>query len=259
MYLVLSPGGVGAIYKIAGCVSAIPNFDDIQEVSGSSAGAIVGFVICMGFQPNQIKEILFNCDLTLLKKFDVKGLLKNFGLSTWGSVRKNFVELVGCDPTFKELPKKLYISAYCVNTSRVVYFSRDTHPGMKVIDAVCMSASIPIILESLIYEGHRYIDAAICEKIPMDPFVHIKKEDVLLIDCMNSDISYDKVTTFQSFLINLSGILLKNRQCVDINCKRINLDIPFDTLVNFNISHEQKSKLFVDGFLMYMNNNNESV
>ena len=259
MHLVLSPGGVGAIYKIAGCVSAIPNFDDIQEVSGSSAGAIVGLLICMGFQPNQIKEIILNCDLSLLKKFDVKGLLKNFGLIQWSSMKKHFADLVGCDPTFKELPKKLYVSAYCVNTSRVVYFSRDTHPDMKVIDAVCMSASIPIILESLVFEGHRYIDAAIYEKIPMAPFMHLKKEDILLIDCMNSDVFYDKVITFQSFLVNLSGILLRNRHSPEISCKRINLDIPFNSLINFDISFEQKSKLFVDGFLMYMNNNNESV
>ena len=259
MHLILSPGGVGGIYKIGGCVCGMPDFDDIQEVSGSSAGAVIGLLICMGFQPNQIKEILFKSDLTILKKFDFKALFTSFGLSKWDEMKKHYQILLGSDPTFSELPKKLYVSAFCLNTSKVVYFSRDTHPNMKVIDAVTLSASIPIVFEAQLFEGYRYVDAAIYEKAPIAPFLHIKKEDVMLIDCMDSDITFEDVSTFKNFLVSLSGILLRNRQCADICYKRIQLDIPHDTLINFNLTHEQKNKLFIDGFLMSMNNNNESV
>jgi predicted acylesterase/phospholipase RssA len=75
----------------------------------------------------------------------------------------------GCDPTFEELDMKIYVSAYCLNTSTTEYFSRDTHPKMKVIDAVCMSMAIPLIFACGKYQGRTYVDGGTQEQYPMVP------------------------------------------------------------------------------------------
>ena len=45
----------------------------------------------------------------------------------------------------KKADKKLILTGTCLNTKNVEYFSYKTHPEMKLIDAIRITVSIPLI------------------------------------------------------------------------------------------------------------------
>ena len=87
---------------------------------------------------DEIFKLTMSIDVTKLMKIKITSFYNNFGFVDMEPIRKKLVEMCKCDPTFKDIDMKIYISAFCLNTSETVYFSKDTHPDMKVIDAVCV-------------------------------------------------------------------------------------------------------------------------
>ncbi len=79
---------------------------------------------------------------------------------------------------------KIYISAFCMHTSETVYFSKETHPDMNVIDAVCMSMAVPCIFACGKYEGQTYVDGGMKEEFPLTPFFVKKPHEVTSIIIM---------------------------------------------------------------------------
>ena len=62
-----------------------------------------------------------------------------------------------------------------------LYFSRDTHPDMKVIDAVIMSMSIPVVFATSMYDGKTYVDGSTTEFHPVAPFYDKRPTDVAVV------------------------------------------------------------------------------
>lgn len=253
MYLILGPGGLGGVYSIAGCACGLKEFDEITEVSGSSAGSVIGFLICMGFSPTQIKKIVLGVDRSKMKVFNIKNFLKNFGFIEWVHLR-NELGLYIYDLeniTFKDLRKKFYVSAYCLNTRKVHYFSRDTDPDMPVIQAVCMSCSIPFVFESLTYKGYNYIDSFVYEVLPLVPFLDKKKSDVIVIKTLDNSSCFSEIKTFKDFIFVIVDIFLTNRQNdLTGGYKVYELIVDKSKLVNLKLTDDDCDQLYTDGFLM---------
>mgnify|MGYP001182920813 FL=1 len=62
---------------------------------------------------------------------------------------------------YERTKKELYIFATDVSTMEYVEFSHIQHPDLKVIEAVYMSSSLPIIFKPLWYNNTYYIDGVI--------------------------------------------------------------------------------------------------
>ena len=135
-YLVLGPASM-AIFSLIGCLKARESqLADVEEISGSSAGAILALFLALGMSVDEILEISLDLDIPNFVKIRLGSFFNKFGFVSMSPIRKKLVEVCGCDPTFGELDMKIHISAFCLNTNETEYFSRDTHPDMKVIDAV---------------------------------------------------------------------------------------------------------------------------
>ena len=134
------------IYSLIGALKARESsLVDVKEISGSSAGSIIALFLAVGMSVDEILKISLSLDVSQLMKIRITSFYSKFGFVDISPIRKKLVEICGHDPTFNELDMKIYISAFCLNTSETVYFSKDTHPDMKVIDAVCMSMAVPVI------------------------------------------------------------------------------------------------------------------
>ena len=180
-YLVIGPGAL-AFYALLGYITKIEDkLIEVEEISGSSSGAILAFFLLSGKSLKEIFDLTINVNAEELTKVDLKTFINSFGFINHELIKQKLVELWGGNPTFKELPKKLYVSAYCLNTLEVEYFSRDTHPDMYVIDAVCASMSIPIIFMPYEYNGKKYIDGSTTEDLPVLPFLHKNFSDLLCV------------------------------------------------------------------------------
>ena len=152
-YLVLGPASM-AIFSLIGCLKARESqLADVEEISGSSAGAILALFLALGMSVDEILEISLDLDIPNFVKIRLGSFFNKFGFVSMSPIRKKLVEVCGCDPTFGELDMKIHISAFCLNTNETEYFSRDTHPDIKVIDAVCMSMAVPLIFACGKYDG----------------------------------------------------------------------------------------------------------
>ena len=247
-YLVIGPGAMGGFSMLGYLKTIEESLDNIKEYSGASAGAIISVFLALGFNIDDILYKLAELEGNKLVKLNLKCFMNKYGLVDLKPIRDKFVDIFESDPTFLDIEKKIYISAFCVNTSRTVYFSKDTHPDMKVIDALCMSIAVPFIFSSYRYEGMVYVDGGTLETLPSAPFLDKKTNKVLCIRMKMEPEFIQDITSPKQFAEALIASTLNNRkQNVLNNCKVVDIDIGQVDVFNFNMTYEEKMKLYLKG------------
>lgn len=136
----------------------------VEKVAGTSAGAIVALTISLGYTGKEIQEIVSG---TNFNKFNdgryffaggINRINKYFGWYRGNSIEKWLEEIIkiktgNSNITFEELYQKgykeLYVTGTCLNKQKLIIFSHETYPKMKVKDAVRISMSIPLYFESV--------------------------------------------------------------------------------------------------------------
>lgn len=248
-YLCIGPGGTG-IFTMAGFLKRNESaLDDVEEISGASAGAILGLFISLGYSMDEIVDILFSANMEKFVKIKVASFFTNFGFVDTAPIREEFVRMCRCDPTFAELDKKFHVAAFCLNTSETVYFSRDSHPDMKVIDAVLMSMSVPLIFSTGRFNGYTYTDGGTTEAFPVTPFLGKKPHEILCIKLKSSKKYQEEIRTHIQFLEALLRSMLNNRRShVLENTRVVELDVGELNVFDFSIDLETKGKLYTKGY-----------
>ena len=173
--LVFEGGGIRGI-AYAGVVEEFQSegyMKNVEKVGGTSAGAITALFIALDYKSNEIEEIISK---TEFKEFNDGQYMFIGGISrfkeTYGWYRHDefeawlakIIEDKTGNPniTFKQLSEKgfrdLYITATCLNRQKLLVFSKENYPNMKVKDAVVSSMSIPLYFEAVFIdnEGNRY-------------------------------------------------------------------------------------------------------
>ena len=242
-YLVLGPAGMGLYGMIGNLKSIEERLDLFQEISGSSAGSIIALMLGMGLTIDEIFTRLMDLDTARLNRsVSLKNILSMYG-GVCPHVSKDMLrEIAGGDPTFLELTKKIYVSAYNLNRSQTEYFSRDTHPTMKVIDAVYKSCSIPFVFGC----QDMYVDGALSEKIPMVPFLQQKNDDVYIIEVVPTDAT--EIKSFIDFASCILNSLIGSRYNYPQFTNRVQIPITLAQSTEFAMSQEDKLKLYIKGF-----------
>jgi len=237
------------IYSMIGSLKAIEHqLVDVEEISGSSAGSILALFLALGMSVDEISNISLSLDISKIVKLDLKSFLIKFGFVNLGPIREKLVEVCGCDPTFEELDMKIYVSAYCLNTSTTEYFSRDTHPKMKVVDAVCMSIAIPLIFRYGEFQGKTYIDGGTREQYPMVPFLGKKPHEVTCIKIKMDRVYQEQINNPIRYVEALVRSSLANRDERTENVEMIEVDIGDTNIFDFNMSYEDKIRLYNIGY-----------
>ena len=241
-YLVLGPAAMG-YFAFLGVLSKIDT-SVFEEISGSSAGAIIGMFLAHGKTIDEILQWSMNLDLKELSKMNLKSFLISYGLISHEPIKKKIRDFIG-NPTFSELKKKLYVSSFCVNTAKTEYFSADTHPDMFVIDAVCMSMAVPFLFESVKYNNLLYVDGGTIERLPLEAFID-KKEDEILSIKMEIDPPKFEVKDLKQFVTNLVLSTLDSKY-QGSRGKIIKIPLGSINVFDFLMTVEQKLSLFLTG------------
>jgi NTE family protein len=247
-YLVLGPASMG-IYSLIGSLKALePKLVDVKEISGSSAGSILALFLALGMSVDEIYDVALNLNVSKFVKINIKSFFNKCGFVNMGPIRNKLVDICGCDPTFEELDMKIYISAFCLNTSTTEYFSRDTHPKMKVIDAVCMSMAIPFIFTCGEFEGRTYVDGATQEQIPMAPFFGKKPHEIIGIKLKTKQIYQEDIDNPLQFVKSLVRSTVSNRIEYSKYTKIIEIHVGDTDIFDFKMSYEDKIRLYNIGY-----------
>ncbi|SHO62514.1 patatin-like phospholipase family protein [Algoriphagus zhangzhouensis] len=157
--LALSGGGARGISHLGVLkglneVGIFPN-----QVSGTSAGAIVGAMYCQGYQPEEILKIILD---TNYFKF-MKPAISWTGLLKMTSVESLF-KLYLKDNDFGKLQIPLTVTATDIKKGKTVYFSQG-----ELIPAVMSSACIPGMFEPIIIGNKHLVDGGILNNLPVEP------------------------------------------------------------------------------------------
>ena len=253
-YLSIGPGSMGYFIYL-GLLSKMKNdrlLDELLEISGASAGGLLAFIYCI-FKGDTSKSLDYslNAPVKTIMKPNIKNLLLNYGLISTNRIRKLLeklcIQLMDKDPTFEDLynwfPVKLHISAFCLDLNKTIYFSVDTTPSMKVIDAVCATIAMPLLFSPLkLSDGWHYIDGGTAETVPGGPFLG-KGEGVL---CLKLD--WGKFFPIKDIKTYLSSVLYSTMKLrYQYAFPNISINIDDTDLFDYGTSNETKLRLFIVG------------
>jgi predicted acylesterase/phospholipase RssA len=247
-YLILGPASMG-IYSMIGTLKVLENkLVDVKEISGSSAGSILALFLALGMSVDEIADIALSLNIPEFVKLRIGSFFNKFGFVDLEPIRDKLVDICGSDPTFEELDMKIYVSAYCLNSSTTEYFSRDTHPNMKVIDAVCMSIAIPLIFSCGKYDGKTYVDGGTQEEYPMNPFLDKKPHEITCVKLKIEKVYRDEIETPKQYIESLIRSSISNRINYDKNIQMIEINVGDTNIFDFSMSYEEKLRLYNIGY-----------
>jgi NTE family protein len=247
-YLVLGPASMG-IYSLIGALKARESsLADVKEISGSSAGAILALFLAVGMSVDEILDVSLSLDIPNFVKIRLGSFFNKFGFVDMGPIRKKLVDICGGDPTFNELETRIYISAFCLNTTETVYFSKDTHPNMKIIDAVCMSMTVPFIFACGKYEDRMYVDGGTKEEFPLTPFLDKKPHEVTCVRIKMNKIYRETIDNPKQFVDVIVRSALSNRETFQSPIEVIEVNVGDTDVFNFSMEYEEKIRLFNMGY-----------
>lgn len=237
------------IYSLIGALKARESsLADVQEISGSSAGAILALFLAVGMSVDEILDASLSLDIPTFVKIRLGSFFNKFGFVDMGPIRKKMVEICGGDPTFSELETRVYVSAFCLNTTETVYFSKDTHPDMKIIDAVCMSMAVPFIFACGKYEDRMYVDGGTKEEFPLTPFLDKKPHEVTCVRIKMNKIYRETIDNPKQFVDVIVRSALSNREIINLPIGVVEINVGDTDVFNFNMDYEEKIRLFNMGY-----------
>jgi NTE family protein len=238
-YLVIGPSSMGLFGFMGSLKRHEEKLKNIKEISGSSAGAVLGACLALEIPLDDVLDKFMTLDIEQLAKYKLRTFFRNYGLVDMDPVRSAIVDIFGRDVKFGELKKKLHVSVYNLNRGCTEYFSNDTHPDMHVVDAVCMSMSIPFIACTVPYNGNIYLDGGTKEDIPLTPFLGKPYHKVLSFKLRLREQYIHKISSFHEFISALLGRALSLRGEIDTSrlCKTI-----------LDMSHDDKLRMFFLGY-----------
>ena len=272
--LIVSGGGIkglaglGAIsYLIDNKIISFPKI-----FAGSSVGAIICFLINIGYHPKDIYDILEQIDFTkLIKYVEPEDLLVEpcFGLSTPEPIlqsiysfmkKKNIKKNITFKELFEQTNSKLIITGTCINNVELVYFSYDTYPNMPILKALRISISIPFIFRPYMFEGKLWVDGSCMNNFPIELFDPDDLDKVIgvylddkydgldeieeiqdyfhrIFKCVFRGLNYNKILKYKKYLIDIITTNVKKSESVNGS-----------TGTNWDLSIDDKKILFDTGY-----------
>ena len=176
--LVLSSGSVQG-FMVLGALQYLFDNERLTGVTtfvGTSVGAIIAYLVCIGYTPSEILVSLHITDwLDKIKDFDVSNILKDRGLVSYAYIQeiveKLTLEKIDRFLTLKQLfdehKKTLVVSTYNATKSKMEYLSYRNYPDLPCITALRMSSNIPIFFDRFRYFGNFYLDGALGDSFPI--------------------------------------------------------------------------------------------
>lgn len=252
-------GGGPLILKIYGTIKRTHELkmwerENIKSYHGTSAGAIICLLIVLNLEWAETDAFLINCPWDNFLNFNVLEIydyyLKN-GISDSAFVYGVFTPLFGAKDidiniTFAQLYEKInadiHVYATRFKTFEIKEFSKDLTPNVKVLEAIYVSTSVPIIFRPMKIEGEVYIDGGILLHYPLAKCLEKNNDPQTVLGIKNVysdkiDTDTDTMTIFEYVSTILSMILKGTQLAVDSNIK-------IGKEINVNVNSNEVSSFF---------------
>jgi len=166
--LLLSGGSLKGIYLLGALFALAKHVNCVKTYIGVSSGAIIVFLLSIGFTPYQIFIKLLKKENVLL--FNNKSFFKNDFIVRFLEeclVEKYNSTGVTFEEHYKLTNKTIIVSAYNLTKCTGTLFSRETTPNMSCVKAIQLSSNLPFIFETTTWNGDVYIDGGFWNNFPI--------------------------------------------------------------------------------------------
>lgn len=259
--LVLSGGGAKGIAFI-GALRSLQNrgiLSNITTYAGTSIGALILFLLNIGYTPDELYDFVKNFDFSKLKSFNITTLLETYGLDDGEKVKKFLIRFLMAkklspDITFEQLYEKtnktLLVTSVNVNERHIEYFSHTTHPTMSIVQAIRMTTSIPFIFKPVTFNGNTYIDGGCIDNFPYRLFNDVI-DNVIGIYITEPPCKTQHTNTIESYAINVMySIIYGFAEFIGTDTEHdiIKIEIGDVTMVSFDLALKEKRRLHDIGY-----------
>jgi predicted acylesterase/phospholipase RssA len=183
-HLVLSGGGPIMIQTL-GAIQYLEkrkfiNITDIETIYGTSAGAIIGTLICLKFDWETINDYIIKRpwqDVFTIKVENVLEAYSKRGIFDIKTIEKCFKPLLDAkdiplDVSLSDLYKfshiELHMYSFEINEYKVQDISYLTHPNLSLMTAIHMTCSLPILVTPVFIDDKCYIDGGMACNYPLN-------------------------------------------------------------------------------------------
>lgn len=192
-HLVISGGGPSLIQTL-GCIQHLSNekyllLSEIESIYGTSAGAIVGVILCLKYDFETIYDFIIKRPWHNIFSISVQNIFDAYtkkGLYDINTVEKCFKPLfeakdLTINITLKELydycKTELHFFSFEINNFKLEDISYLTHPNLRVLEAITMTCGIPILLTPICLDEKCYVDGGIVCNYPLKYCIESGKTD----------------------------------------------------------------------------------
>ena len=258
--LCLCGGGSNLLYYI-GVIeflekNNIINFNNIINLVGTSAGAIICFFLSLSYSINDIKFFILEFNFKILiPDINIDDILLNFGIDNGYKMthiiimflkNKYNIEDITFDEHYKLTKKKLNIIGCNYTKKKEVLFNVDKTPNMSIITAIRISISIPLFFTPVLYDDEYYIDGGILNNFPIN-YCNIKSTLGINIDYIELD-KDNKLDNIIDFILSSFSLMINANKTIINNLNIINIKINNSSFINLEITYEEKYNIIKHGY-----------
>lgn len=178
--LALSGGGALG-YAHIGFLQAMKEYKfDVDVVSGTSMGSIIGVLYCAGYTPIEILDLVDKENMN--KIINVIKLNSSFGRGLFNHDKLSKI-LEKSLPTndFSCLNKKFYCCVTDFNKATYKFVGE----GAYLKEYIIASASIPVVYEPKEVEGEMYVDGGVMQNLPVEPLLKEECDIIIGVDVIS--------------------------------------------------------------------------
>jgi len=238
---------------------------NIKTYIGTSCGAMISFLLCIGYTPIEI--IVYICTHQLLEKmqcFNIVAMIQGNGASSFHILHEHLEKMtitkIGNLPTLKQLydnfDKKLICVTHNITEDKTEYLSYETYPHIPCLTALRMSSNLPLIFEHYKYGNSFYIDGGISDNFAIKLGDELGRK-VLGINLINESVFKEEVTElnmieyfYKLIMVPVNQSILYKINQTSKKCNIINIiDDNNIKLFDFDVKSKIKMEMFSSGYL----------
>jgi len=257
--LVIS-GGATRGFALLGAIQFLQDKNVLGQINkciGTSIGAIIGYLICIGYHPTEIMVILSkNNILEKLSKFDILQVVQGGGVISFSILQEILEKLtiekikrfISLGELYDEFGMTLICATYNYSLHCMEYIGPENHPEIPCLVALRMSSSLPFLFEPFKYGESIYIDGGIIDNLPV---CALDENDRAI--ALRLLVSQGKKGNFLDFAMDILTIPVHRLEEINLaqvshsNCLVVSIPTT-GNFFHFTMSNTEKFDLFSNGY-----------
>ena len=251
-HLVVSGGGPTMIQTLGSIQHLEENkfidINNIETIYGTSAGAIIGVLICLKFDWITLHDYIIKRPWHEVFPIKVQNIFDAYtkkGIFDEKTIIKCFKPLfdakdISLNISLKEFFEyskiELHMFSFEVNAFQIEDISYLTHPELSLITAIQMSCALPVLMTPICREGKCYIDGGITCNYPLKYCIESPNkniEEILGFKNQYDDHNKNQIDSNSTLLEFIMNFLFKIIHSISSN-NMIQTSITYEVLCNTN-------------------------